>query len=70
MAFFSGLFHVDMTLESAVVTRDEIEQLVKNGEESGAIEASERRMIDGVIAFDETRVSEIRSLACPWTRWR
>ncbi|WP_321823536.1 hemolysin family protein [Pyramidobacter piscolens] len=59
VAFFSDLFHVDMTLESAVVTRDEIEQLVKNGEESGAIEASERRMIDGVIAFDETRVSEI-----------
>lgn len=53
------LLHVDMTLESTVVTRDEIEQLVKNGEESGAIEASERRMIDGVIAFDETRVSEI-----------
>lgn len=59
VAFFSNLFHVDMTLESAVVTRDEIEQLVKNGEESGTIEASERRMIDGVIAFDETRVSEI-----------
>ncbi|MGI6075343.1 MAG: hemolysin family protein [Pyramidobacter sp.] len=55
----SRLFHVDMSLESSMVTRDEIEQLVKNGEESGAIEPSERRMIDGVIALDETRVSEI-----------
>jgi putative hemolysin len=55
----SRAFHMDMTLESSMVTRDEIEQLVKNGEESGAIEPSERRMIDGVIALDETRVSEI-----------
>lgn len=55
----SRLMKVDMVLESSIVTRDEIEQLVKNGEESGAIEESERRMIDGVISFDETRVSEI-----------
>ena len=59
VALFSGIFHMDMTLESSMVTRDEIEQLVRSGEESGAIEESERRMIDGVIAFDETRVSEI-----------
>ncbi len=55
----SKLFNVDMTLQSSIVTRDEIEQLVENGEKSGAIEASERHMIDGVIALDETRVSEI-----------
>ena len=59
VSVFSRLFRIDMTLESSIVTRDEIEQLVKSGEESGAIEESERRMIDGVIAFDETRVSEI-----------
>lgn len=55
----SRIFRVDMSLESPMVTRDEIEQLVKNGEKSGTIEPSERRMIDGVIALDETRVSEI-----------
>jgi putative hemolysin len=57
--YVSRAFRMDMTLESSMVTRDEIEQLVKNGEESGEIEPSERRMIDGVIALDETRVSEI-----------
>ncbi len=56
---FSGLFHVKMVLESSIVTRDEIEQLVKSGEESGELEAEERRMIDGVISFDELRVGEI-----------
>jgi len=53
------LFNVNMTLESSFVTRDEIEQIVHSGEESGILEADERRMIDGVISFDETRVSEI-----------
>lgn len=57
--YFSDLFGVDMTLESTMVTRNEIEKLVKEGEESGVIEENERRMIDGVISFDETRVSEI-----------
>ncbi len=53
------IFHVDMALHSSFVTRDEIGQLVESGEKSGAIEASEHRMIDGVIALDKTRVSEI-----------
>ena len=56
---FGKLFHVSMTLESSIVTRDEIEELVKSGEASGVLEADERRMIDGVISFDETRVYEI-----------
>ena len=56
---FGKLFRVSMTLESSIVTRDEIEELVKSGEESGVLEADERRMIDGVISFDETRVYEI-----------
>ena len=56
---FGRLFNVDMILESSIITRDEIEEMVKSGEESGVLEADERRMIDGVISFDETRVSEI-----------
>lgn len=51
--------NVSMVLESSIVTRDEIEEIVKSGEESGVLEADERRMIDGVISFDETRVAEI-----------
>ncbi len=53
------LLHMDLGAQQVFVTRDEIEQVVKIGEESGALEASERRMIDGIIDFDETRVHEI-----------
>ncbi|MBQ4431702.1 MAG: HlyC/CorC family transporter [Synergistaceae bacterium] len=53
------LLHINLGSQQVFVTRDEIEQLVKIGEESGALEASERRMIDGIIDFDETRVHEI-----------
>ena len=53
------LLHLDLGTQQVFMTRDEIEQVVKIGEESGALEASERRMIDGIIDFDETRVHEI-----------
>lgn len=53
------LMHIDLGTQQVFITRDEIEQVVKIGEESGALEASERRMIDGIIDFDETRVHEI-----------
>lgn len=53
------VLHLDLGTQQVFVTRDEIEQFVKIGEESGALEASERRMIDGIIDFDETRVHEI-----------
>lgn len=53
------LLHINLGTQQVFVTRDDIEQLVKIGEESGALEASERRMIDGIIDFDETRVHEI-----------
>ena len=59
VGYFSRAFGVDMTLESSIVTRNEIEQIVSDSAESGVIEETERRMIDGVISFDETRVSEI-----------
>ena len=53
------VLHINLGSQQVFVTRDEIEQLVKIGEESGALEANERRMIDGIIDFDETRVREI-----------
>ena len=53
------LLHINLGTQQVFVTRDEIEQFVKIGEESGALEASERRMIDGIIDFDETKVHEI-----------
>ena len=53
------LFHMNLNAQQVFVTRDEFEQLVKIGEESGAIEANERKMIDGIIDFDETKIHEI-----------
>ena len=50
---------LDLSLKDTFVTKEEIGQVVKIGEASGAIEESERQMIDGVISFDEIRVSEI-----------
>jgi CBS domain containing-hemolysin-like protein len=53
------LLHIDLKRQSPFVTREEIEQVVAIGEQSGALEAVERRMIHGVIDFEETRVYEI-----------
>ena len=53
------LFHLDMRRQNPFVTREEIEQFVNIGEESGALEPVERRMIHGVIDFEEKRVHEI-----------
>ncbi|GHV36598.1 hypothetical protein FACS1894187_11480 [Synergistales bacterium] len=53
------IFHLDMGRQSPFVTREEIEQFVSIGEESGVLEPVERRMIHGVIDFEETRVHEI-----------
>lgn len=50
---------LDLSLRDSFVTKEEIGQVVKIGEASGAIEEAERQMIDGVISFDEIRVSEI-----------
>ncbi|MDR2174524.1 MAG: hemolysin family protein [Synergistaceae bacterium] len=52
-------FHIDLKRQNPFVTREEIEQVVNIGEQSGALEAAERRMIHGVIDFEETRVREI-----------
>jgi CBS domain containing-hemolysin-like protein len=53
------LFKVDLKRQSPFVTREEIEQVVNIGEESGALEAMERRMIHGIIDFEDTRAYEI-----------
>jgi CBS domain containing-hemolysin-like protein len=44
---------------NSFVTREDFEVIVNESGESGAIEEDERKMISGVIAFEETRVSEI-----------
>ena len=59
VALIGLLLRLDLRTQRVFVTRDEIEHVVKIGEESGVLEASERRMIDGIIDFDETRVHEI-----------
>ncbi len=59
VSFIGVLFHMDLGAQQVFITRDEIEQFVKIGEESGALEARERRMIDGIIDIDETKVHEI-----------
>ncbi|MCL2010053.1 MAG: hemolysin family protein [Synergistaceae bacterium] len=53
------IFRLDLRNQSPFVTREEIEQVVTIGEESGALEAAERRMIHGIIDLEETRVYEI-----------
>ena len=53
------VFRVNLNHQNPFVTREEIEQVVNIGEQSGALEAVERRMIHGIIDFEETRVYEI-----------
>lgn len=43
----------------AFMTREDFEIMVSASGESGALEEDERKMISGVISFEETRVSEI-----------
>ncbi len=53
------IIRVDISPQHAFVTREEIEQMVTIGEASGALEEEERKMIHGVISFEETRAYEI-----------
>ncbi|KUK42189.1 MAG: Uncharacterized protein XD70_0991, partial [Thermovirga lienii] len=57
--FIGALLKLDISGGHTFVTREEIEQMVNIGEASGVIEEEERRMIHGVISFEETRVYEI-----------
>lgn len=54
-----SMMRVDLSSQHPFVTREEIEQMVNIGEASGVFEEEERRMIHGVISFEETRVYEI-----------
>lgn len=53
---------MDLVTFSALISREEIDHIVAQGGVSGALEEDERKMIHGVIAFEETRVSEVM---CP-----
>ena len=57
--FIGMAFKMDLKHQQVFVTRDEIERMVSIGEESGVFEEVERRMIHGVISFEETRAYEI-----------
>lgn len=59
VSFIGRISKVDLSLQSSFVTREEIEQVVTIGEASGALEEAERRMIHGIISFEDTRVSEV-----------
>jgi CBS domain containing-hemolysin-like protein len=50
---------LSLAQQTTFMTREEIEQIVREGGVSGALEEGERKMISGVISFEETRVSEI-----------
>ena len=45
--------------EKKAVTEEEIKMMLKMGEEEGTIEKDERKMIDDVFEFDETKTKEV-----------
>jgi CBS domain containing-hemolysin-like protein len=53
------IFGLRLDTLRSFVTREDLEVMVNASGESGAIEEDERKMISGVIAFEETRVSEV-----------
>jgi CBS domain containing-hemolysin-like protein len=57
--FIGGLFGLKLDTFNSFVTREDLEIMVNESGESGAIEEDERKMISGVISFEETRVSEV-----------
>lgn len=55
------LIGMDLVNYTALISREEIDHIVAQGGVSGALEEDERKMIHSVIAFEETRVSEVMS---------
>lgn len=53
------VFKINLKDQQTFVTRDEIERMVTIGEERGVFEEVERKMIHGIISFEETRAYEI-----------
>ena len=65
-AFLWGLLKIlgkltgtDLVSYSALISREEIEHIVTESSAAGELEEGERKMIHGVIAFEDTRVSEV-----------
>ena len=59
IALLGGIMGLKLDAYSSFFTREDLEQIVNESGESGAIEEDERKMISGVIAFEETRISEV-----------
>lgn len=57
--FFVRLFGVDPNEEEEQVTEEEIRMMIDVGEEKGAIEESEKEMINNIFEFNNKTVSEI-----------
>lgn len=53
------VIHADLSLQRAFMTREDIEEMLKIGEATGAIEDDERRMIKGIISFEDTRAYQV-----------
>lgn len=62
LRWLGALLGMDLVNYSALISREEIDHIVSQSSVSGALEEDERKMIHGVIAFEETRVSEVM---CP-----
>lgn len=61
LGILGRIIGMDLVTFSALISREEIDHIVAEGSETGALEEDERKMIHGVIAFEETRVSEVMS---------
>lgn len=57
--FLGKVFGLRLDASKSFLTREDLEFMVTEGGESGALQEDERMMIHGVIAFEETRVSEV-----------
>ena len=57
--YIGAAFKMNLKNQQVFVTRDEIERMVSIGEKSGVFEEVERKMIHGIISFEETRAYEI-----------
>ena len=56
LRLFGKIVGMDLVSYSSLISRQEIDHIVSDG---GVLEEDERKMIHGVIAFEETRVSEV-----------
>jgi CBS domain containing-hemolysin-like protein len=57
--FIGAAFNINLKHQQVFVTRDEIERMVSLGEKNGVFEEVERKMVHGIIFFEETRAYEI-----------